>query len=221
MYKQSAADGAMAAIAAARLVPVIVINDVAGAEPLARALKEGGLNCAEVTFRTDAAEEALRVMAEDPGMVVGAGTVLDEAQVDRALQAGARYIVTPGFNPRVVHLCQQRSVPIIPGVATATEVQMALDAGVEVVKFFPAEAMGGIATLKALSAPYPMVRFIPTGGITSRTLRGYLDLPCVAAVGGSWMVASELLISRNFIEVARLTSEAMSIAHGDAKTWAS
>ena len=206
----------LAAIGAARVVPVIVIDNAADAQPLAQALKAGGLPCAEVTFRTPAAEAAVAGMAREPGILVGAGTVLREDQVHRAVAAGARYIVTPGFSERVVRACQQIPVPVFPGVATATEVQMALEAGLDVLKFFPAEAAGGLATLKALSAPFPMVRFIPTGGVSAANLSAYLAHPSVLAVGGSWMVPAGLVSAGAFPEVTRLTAEAVSLAGADA-----
>lgn len=202
----------LAAIGTVRVVPVIVIEDAANAEPLARALKDGGLPCAEVTFRTPAAEAALRAMAAQGEILVGAGTVLREEQVHRAVDAGARYIVTPGFSERVVRACQRAQVPVFPGAATATEVQMALDAGLDVVKFFPAEAAGGLATLKALGGPFPMVRFIPTGGVSASNLGAYLAHPSVLAVGGSWMVAADLIAAGRFDEVTRLAAEAAGIA---------
>ncbi|HXB53178.1 MAG TPA: bifunctional 4-hydroxy-2-oxoglutarate aldolase/2-dehydro-3-deoxy-phosphogluconate aldolase [Vicinamibacteria bacterium] len=195
-------------LARLRLVPVVVIDRAEGAWPLAQALKAGGLPCAEVTFRTAAAEAAIREIARDPDILLGAGTVLKPDQVDRALDAGATYIVTPGFDPKVVQRCQQRSVPVFPGVATATEISMALDAGIEVVKFFPAEALGGVPTLKAMSAPFSMVRFIPTGGIGPEKLLDYLAVKTVLAVGGSWMVAAKLLEAGNLAEVTRLAGEA-------------
>lgn len=201
-----------ASIEALRVVPVIVIGDAAHAAPLARALKDGGLPCAEVTFRTPAAETAIRTMASDPGMLVGAGTVLREEQVHRAVDAGARYIVTPGFSERVVRACQRVPVPVFPGVATATEVQMALEAGLDVVKFFPASAAGGLPALRALSAPFPMMRFIPTGGVSAGDLADYLSDPAVAAVGGSWMAAADLISARKFSEITRLAAEAAAIA---------
>jgi len=200
------------AITASRLLPVVVIDDARAAPPLAAALRRGGLCCAEVTLRTPAAEAAIRAMAADPGMVVGAGTVLNAAQAARAIDAGARYIVTPGFSLQVVRHCQARSVPVFPGIATASELMAALDEGIETVKFFPAEPLGGVSMLKALAAPFSMMRFIPTGGITAANLGGYLSHPAVVAVGGSWMVATGLLKAGDFDEVSRLTAEAVSLA---------
>ena len=200
------------AIATARLLPVVVIDDAQAAPPLAAALSRGGLRCAEITLRTAAAETALRAMAADPGMVVGAGTVLNAAQAARAIGAGARYIVTPGLSLEVVRHCQARSVPVFPGVATASEMLAALDAGIETVKFFPAEQLGGVSMLKALAAPFPMMRFIPTGGVTAANLAGYLRHPAVLAAGGSWMVAASLINAGDFDEITRLTAEAVAIA---------
>jgi 2-dehydro-3-deoxyphosphogluconate aldolase / (4S)-4-hydroxy-2-oxoglutarate aldolase len=200
------------AITAARLLPVVVIDDARAAPPLAAALSRGGLRCVEITLRTPAAEAALRAAAADPGVVVGAGTVLTAAQAARAIGAGARYIVTPGLSLEVVRHCQARSVPVFPGVATASELLAALDAGIETVKFFPAEPLGGVSMLTALAAPFPMMRFIPTGGITPANLAGYLRHPAVLAAGGSWMVAAGLINAGDFDEITRLTAEAVAIA---------
>jgi 2-dehydro-3-deoxyphosphogluconate aldolase / (4S)-4-hydroxy-2-oxoglutarate aldolase len=198
-----------------RLVPVVVVQDAHDASPLAAALKAAGLGCAEITFRSAAAAEAIKAIADDPGMVVGAGTVLRAGQLEEALAAGAQFIVTPGFSKEVVRLALEASVPVFPGVATPTEILMALEEGLDVVKFFPAEAMGGVSTLKALAGPFPSVRFIPTGGITAARLASYLELKSVLAVGGSWMVAPDLLAERRFDEVRRLTAEALDVArHG-------
>lgn len=199
-------------LARVRLIPVITIHDAAQAEPLAEALKAGGLPCAEVTLRTDAAEEAIRIMSQDPDMLVGAGTVLSENQAERAIAAGSGFIVTPGFSGKVVRACQDRSVPVIPGAVTATEIGTALDAGLRVVKFFPAATMGGLAALRALAGPFPMMRFVPTGGVTAGNMSEYLGLSCVLAVGGSWVVAADLLASGNYAEVTRRAGEAVSLA---------
>lgn len=201
-------------IAAARLLPVVVIDDPRSAPPLAEALKRGGLRCAEITLRTPAAEEALGSLAGDPGFLVGAGTVLNAAQAARVINLGAKFVVTPGFSLEVVQHCQARGVPVFPGVATATELMAALDAGVQTVKFFPAEQLGGLATLKALAAPFGMVKFIPTGGITAANLPGYLAHPAVLAAGGSWMVASSLIGNGDFDKIAELTAEAVAVASG-------
>jgi 2-dehydro-3-deoxyphosphogluconate aldolase / (4S)-4-hydroxy-2-oxoglutarate aldolase len=201
-------------LAAIRLMPVVIIERAEDAWPLAQALKAGGLPCAEVTFRTAAAEAAIRAIARDADICLGAGTILQPDQVDRALAAGAAYIVTPGFNAKVVRRCRELQVPVFPGVATPTEIQMALDEGVDVVKFFPAESLGGIKALKAIGAPYSMVRFIPTGGIDLAKLPDYLAFKAVVAVGGSFMVAPELLKAGNFAEVTRLSAEAVKLAQG-------
>ncbi len=202
----------------ARLMPVIVIDRVEDAWPLAQALKAGGLPVAEVTFRTAAAVEAIRAISKDKDIALGAGTILQPDQVDQARDAGATYIVTPGFNPKVVRRCRDLDLPIFPGIATPTEIQMALDEGVETVKFFPAESLGGIKALRAMAAPYSMMRFIPTGGITLEKLPEYLESPCVLAVGGSWMVAPELLNSKNFSEVTRLAAQAVAMVQSKAST---
>lgn len=199
------------AIGALRLVPVIVIDEEENAYPLAQALKAGGLPCAEVTFRTAAAERSIRAMASDPEILLGAGTVLRPEQVDRALEAGARYIVTPGFSAEVVRACQANSVPVFPGVATATEMQMALEARIEVVKVFPAEALGGLALLKALASPFSMLRFIPTGGISVSQLADYLAFPPVLAVGGSWIAPKALIAGHHFDQITELASQAVAI----------
>lgn len=196
-------------LAAIRLMPVAVIDRVEDAWPMAQALKAGGLPCAEVTFRTAAAEDALRAIARDGDICLGAGTILVPDQVDRAVDAGAAYIVTPGFSAKVVRRCRERGVPVFPGVATPTEIQMALDEGVDTVKFFPAESLGGAKALKAISAPYAMVRFIPTGSIDLAKLPDYLALRCVLAVGGNYMVAPELLKAGAWDEVTRLAAAAV------------
>jgi 2-dehydro-3-deoxyphosphogluconate aldolase/(4S)-4-hydroxy-2-oxoglutarate aldolase len=199
------------AIGALRLVPVIVIDEEENAYPLAQALKAGGLACAEITFRTAAAEQCIRAMASDPEILLGAGTVLRPEQVERALEAGARFIVTPGFSAEVVRACQANSVPVFPGVATATEMQMALEAGVEVVKVFPTEASGGLTLLKALASPFSMMRFIPTGGISLSQLADYLAFPPVLAVGGSWIAPSALIAARRFDEITELAAQSVAV----------
>ena len=183
------------------VIPVVVIDDASRAAALGSALLLGGLPCAEVALRTDTALESLRVLAENPDLLVGAGTVLRPAQVEAALQAGARYIVSPGFSASVVSECQRSGVPVLPGVATATEIQLALEAGLEAVKFFPAEASGGLAALKALAAPFRGVRFVPTGGIAADGLASYLAEPSVLAVGGSWLASADLLAAKDFVQI--------------------
>ncbi|MEV0878681.1 bifunctional 4-hydroxy-2-oxoglutarate aldolase/2-dehydro-3-deoxy-phosphogluconate aldolase [Micromonospora echinofusca] len=202
----------VAAVGAARILPVVVLDAARDAAPLADALLRGGLRSAEVTFRTDAAAEAIRVMSERPDLLVGAGTVLTPDQVDRAVEAGARFVVTPGFSPAVVRRCQELGVPVFPGVATGTEIQMALDAGLDTVKFFPAEQLGGVGMIKALAAPFRSVRFIPTGGVNTANLADYLALPAVLAVGGTWMVAPDLIAARRWDEVAARTAAAVEAA---------
>jgi 2-dehydro-3-deoxyphosphogluconate aldolase / (4S)-4-hydroxy-2-oxoglutarate aldolase len=214
MTGDSAGPGVIGLLAAARLIPVITLHDASEAEPLGEALKAGGLPCAEITLRTDAAEEAIRILSQDPDMLVGAGTALSPEQARRAIAAGARFVVTPGFSNSVVRACQEQSVPVIPGTVTATEITVALEAEISVVKFFPAGTAGGPAALRALAGPFPMVRFIPTGGVTAGNMADYLGLSCVMAVGGSWIVAADLLASRNYTEVTRRTKEAVSLVGG-------
>ena len=197
------------------IVPVVKIDNAKDAVPLAQALKDGGLPLAEITFRTAAAEESIRqICTACPDILVGAGTVLTVDQAKRAVQAGARFIVTPGFSLSVVQYCNDRKIPITPGVATPTEIQMALEQGLHVLKFFPAEAFGGLKTLKAMSAPYGMVQFIPTGGISAANLAAYILFPKVLACGGSWMVKNELIKDGNFDEITRLTREAIDVMLG-------
>ena len=194
------------------IIPVVVIDDVKDAEPLAKALCEGGLPCAEVTFRTAAAEESIRIMAEKfPEMLIGAGTVLTTDQVDRAVAAGAKFIVSPGTNPKVVKYCVERNIPITPGTCTPSEVEMALEHGLEVVKFFPAEQAGGLKMIKAMAAPYVGVKFMPTGGISAENVRDYLAYDRIIACGGSWMVKGDLIKAGNFDKIVELTKEAAEI----------
>ncbi|PKH39016.1 2-dehydro-3-deoxyphosphogluconate aldolase / (4S)-4-hydroxy-2-oxoglutarate aldolase [Nocardioides alpinus] len=185
-----------------RVVPVVVLDDPARADALGAALVEGGLPVAEATFRTPEAAAVLRQLARRDDLVVGAGTVLTERQVDEALDAGARFIVSPGLSAVVVRRCQEAGVPVIPGISTPTEIMQALDLGLDTVKFFPAEANGGLPTIKALAAAFPQVRFMPTGGITVDSAPAYLAHPSVVAVGGSWMVAADLLAAGRWDEVA-------------------
>lgn len=201
----------LSTIARYRLLPVVVLKNTEAALPLGRALIDGGLPIAEVTFRTSAAEASIRAMAETyPEMMVGAGTVLTTDQVDRAVGAGAKFILSPGFNPVVVDYCLSKGILMMPGVNSPTDVEMAMSRGLRVVKFFPAEASGGIPFIKALSSPYSEMRFIPTGGIGRKNLADYLALPSVIACGGSWIVDAPLVEAGRFDEVARLTKEAMT-----------
>lgn len=197
------------------IIPVVVIDDAKDAVPLAKALCEGGLPVAEVTFRTDAAEEAIRLMSEAyPEMLVGAGTVLTTEQVDRAVAAGSKFIVSPGLNPKVVKYCQEKNVPITPGTARPTDIEMALELGLDVVKFFPAEQNGGLAMIKAMAAPYTKVKFMPTGGINAKNLKSYLDFDKIIACGGSWMVPKDLVAVGDFEAIKNLTREAVNTMLG-------
>ena len=194
------------------IVPVVVLNNASDAEPLANALIKGGLPCAEVTFRTAAAEESIKIMATKfPEMFVGAGTVLTTEQVDRAIGAGAKFIVSPGFNPKVVEYCIKNNYPICPGIMTPTELEMALGFGLDVVKFFPAENAGGLKMIKAMAAPYTMMKFMPTGGINATNIRDYLACDKILACGGSWMVKGDLISAGKFDEIQKLTAEAAAI----------
>lgn len=198
-------------IGAARLVPVVVLDDAAAAAPLAEALVAGGLPVAEVTFRTAAAVESIKAMSARGDLLVGAGTVLTPDQVDAAVDAGASYVVSPGFSAAVVRRCVERGVLPLPGAVTATEVQAALAEGLQVVKFFPAETSGGAKAIKALSAPFGGVRFVPTGGIGPANLADYTSVDAVLAVGGSWMVPRDAIAAGDFATVTRLTAEAVSL----------
>jgi 2-dehydro-3-deoxyphosphogluconate aldolase/(4S)-4-hydroxy-2-oxoglutarate aldolase len=205
------AAGVLDEVCARRIVPVVVVREPADALPLARALVDGGLPVAEITFRTEAAAGAIRRIAAETDVLVGAGTVVEPGQVDQAVDAGARFVVTPGFSARVAARCRDLGVALIPGVSTATEVMAALEHGLTVLKFFPAEPSGGVAMLRALHGPFPNVRFVPTGGIAAGNAGSYLALPYVAAVGGSWLVAPELVAAGDFAEVARLTAAAVEL----------
>lgn len=197
------------------VIPVIKIDDSRASAPLGKALLDGGLPVAEVTFRTSAAEEAIGILSKEyPQLLVGAGTVLDIDQADRALGAGAKFIVSPGLNPEVVRHCLDRKVPVIPGCCTPSDIEKALSFGLKVIKFFPAEASGGLNMLKAISAPYGMVKYIPTGGIDAKNLNDYLAFDKVLACGGSWMVKDELLKQGRYDEVSRLCAEAVKTVMG-------
>ena len=196
------------------VVPVVVLNDAKDALPLAEALVEGGLPCAEVTFRTEAAEESIWKMAEKyPDMLVGAGTVLTIDQVDRAVGAGAKFIVSPGFDPEIVDYCLDKQIPVFPGCVTPSELAQAVKRGLEVVKFFPAEQYGGVATIKALAAPYTMVKFMPTGGVSTKNLKDYLECDKILCCGGSWMVKGDMIKAGEFDKIKQLTQEAVELAH--------
>ena len=193
------------------IIPVVKIEHSGQAAVLAEALLKGGLPCAEITFRTGAAEESIReIAAAQPEMLVGAGTVLSLPQARRAVAAGARFIVSPGFDALVVDWCLEQGVPVVPGIATPTEALMAMERGLNVLKFFPAEALGGIAMLEAMSASLPGVKYIPTGGISAANMGTWLKLPIVQAVAGSWLAAPKLLAEGAFGQVTRLAAEAVA-----------
>ena len=200
-----------ARLASTRLIPVIAIDSADQAEPLADALVKGGLPCAEITLRTDAGIEAIRRLRDRSDILVGAGTVHSVAQAEASVAAGARFIVSPGLNPKTVIWCLDHQVPVFPGIATPTDLESALELGLNVVKFFPAETLGGVATLKAFSGPFGGIKFIPTGGIGPENLASYLSQRCVIACGGSWMVKPELLKENRFDEIQRLTAEAVKL----------
>ena len=194
-----------------RIVPVVVFDDAARADDLGAALVAGGLPVAEVTFRTPAAGAVLSALAARGDLVVGAGTVITAEQVDLAHRAGATFVVSPGLSTAVVRRCQELDLAVLPGVCTASEIIAALDLGLDTVKFFPAEAYGGLGTIKALSAAFPQVRFVPTGGITVESAPAYLAHRAVAAVGGSWMVAPDLLATGQWDEVAERCAAAVRL----------
>ncbi|HIX53264.1 MAG TPA: bifunctional 4-hydroxy-2-oxoglutarate aldolase/2-dehydro-3-deoxy-phosphogluconate aldolase [Candidatus Lachnoclostridium stercoripullorum] len=195
------------------VVPVVVLDDAKDALPLAKALVEGGLPCAEVTFRTEAAEESIRLMSEAyPDMLVGAGTVLTVEQVDRAAAAGAKFIVSPGFDPEIVDYCLEKGIPVFPGCMTPSEVAQGVKRGLKVLKFFPAEQAGGLAMIKAMAAPYTMVKFMPTGGINAGNLGEYLACDKILCCGGSWMVKGSLVKNGEFDKIRQLTAEAAALA---------
>lgn len=192
------------------ILPVIAIEDPDKAVPLAKALCEGGLPAAEITFRTACAKEAIiRIREALPDMLVGAGTVLTKEQVDDALEAGVEFIVTPGFNPEIVKYAISKGAIIMPGTATPGEMEQAMSLGLEIVKFFPAEQNGGIAKLKAVAAPYSKLKFIPTGGVNAQNLVDYIKFPKIVACGGTWMVKKDLIDAGNWAEIKRLTEEAV------------
>lgn len=197
------------------IIPVIALDDVADAAPLAKALCDGGLPCAEVTFRTDAAEESIRIMAEQfPEMLVGAGTVLTTEQVDRAVNAGAKFIVSPGLNPKVVAYCVEKGIPVTPGCSNPSDVETAIELGLDVVKFFPAEAAGGLNMIKSMAAPYTKMKFMPTGGINAKNITSYLDFKKIIACGGSWMVNKDMIAAKDWNGITALTKEAVSTMLG-------
>ena len=194
------------------IVPVVVLEDVENAEPLSDALCKAGVPCAEVTFRTEAAKESIRIMRQaHPDMLVGAGTVLTKEQVDEAVEAGAVFIVSPGFDSEIVDYCIEKNIPVFPGCVTASEVAQAVKRGLKVVKFFPAEDFGGVKTIKALSAPYSQIKFMPTGGINAGNIGDYLKCRSILACGGSWMVKDYLVKEKDFEKIETLTREAAAL----------
>jgi 2-dehydro-3-deoxyphosphogluconate aldolase/(4S)-4-hydroxy-2-oxoglutarate aldolase len=201
-------------IAELKLIPMVVLDHAAHAAPFGDALVRGGLPIAEITFRTRAAEAAIRALADRGDLLVGAGTVLTIEQADRAIDAGAQFIVAPGTNPKVVEHVLNRGVTICPGVVTPTDIELAMSLGITTLKFFPAETMGGVATLKALAGPYPDVRFVPTGGITPELLPIYLKLSSVVACGGSWLAPRPLLAEGKFDAIGRLVEQAVKLLAG-------
>ena len=198
-------------IAEVGILPVVVLEDANDAKDLAKALIDGGLPCAEVTFRTDAAEESIKIMTKEyPEMLVGAGTVLSVEQVKRAVAAGAKFIVSPGFDEEVVMYCLENNIPVTPGTCTPSDVQNCYKLGLDVVKFFPAEPSGGIKMIKAIAAPYTMMKFIPTGGINENNMGDYLTYNRILAIGGSWMVKGDLVKNKEFDKIEAMTKEAVS-----------
>lgn len=194
------------------VVPVVVLNDAKDAAPLAKALCEGGLACAEVTFRTEAAEQSIKIMTEQfPDMLVGAGTVLTVEQVDRAVKAGAKFIVSPGFDPEIVDYCLEKDIPVFPGCITPSEVAQAVKRGLNVIKFFPAEQAGGVAMIKAMAAPYTTVKFMPTGGINTSNLEQYLSCDKIVCCGGSWMVKGSMVEAGQFDKICAMSKEVVEL----------
>ena len=195
------------------ITPVVVLHNVIDVEPLINALLEGGLPCAEITFRTDVAEECIKLISKKyPQILLGAGTVLTIDQADRAMDAGSQFLVAPGLNPKLVEHCLKKNYPICPGVMTPSELDFAVsNFGLEALKFFPSEQVGGVNVIKAISAPYPDVRFMPTGGINASNVEKYLAFEKVFACGGSWMVKSSLVDEGRFDEIVKLTREAVDI----------
>lgn len=202
----------LAQVAEKRIVPVVKLDRTSDAKPLGEALCAGGLPVAEVTFRTDAAEESIRIMKKEfPEMMVGAGTIVNVEQAKRALDAGAAFLVSPGISRTVVEFALDNKLPIFPGTCTPSEVMIAMEYGLSLVKFFPAEQYGGLNTIKALAAPFPAMKFMPTGGINASNILDFLAFDKITACGGSWMVKDSLINEGNFAEVTRLTAEAVSL----------
>lgn len=198
-------------LAELRLIPVVAIEDANQAPALAEALLAGGLPCAEITFRTAAAPEAIAAMAQVEDLLVGAGTVLNVEQAERAVANGATFIVSPGLDPATVRWAMEREIAIFPGIATPTDLMQAVALGLEVVKLFPAETLGGLGALKALAGPFPAMKFIPTGGVSAENLGSWLEHPKVLACGGSWMVARKLIATGDFVEITRRVRAAVEL----------
>ncbi len=201
-------------IEALKIVPVVKLDHAEDAKPLAEALVAGGLPIAEVTFRTEAAYEAIGIMAKIPEMLVGAGTIINVEQAKLAVEAGAKFLVSPGFSAEVVAYAKENNIPVFPGVCTPTEVMAALAMGLTVLKFFPAENYGGINTIKALTGPFPSIRIMPTGGINEKNVKEYLANPKIIACGGSWMVKDALINEKKFDEIEKLTASAVALVEG-------
>jgi len=205
-------DNILKEVALKKIVPVVKLDKATDAKPLAEALCAGGLPVAEITFRTAAAEESIRIITKEfPDMLVGAGTVINEEQAKRALDAGAKFIVSPGFSSKVTEYALNHNVMIFPGICTPTELMMAFEYDLPVMKFFPAKQYGGLDTINALAAPFPTVRFMPTGGINQGNVLDFLASKKIIACGGSWMVADKLINSGDFKEIMRLTAEAVAL----------
>ena len=194
------------------IIPVVVLEDAKDAEPLGRALVEGGLPAAEVTFRTAAAEESIRIMAENfPEMLVGAGTVLTIDQAERAVKAGAKFIVSPGFDPVIVQWCLDRDVPVCPGIQTPSELISAVKMGLDHVKFFPAENAGGLSMINAVGAAFPNVKFMPTGGVNTANAPEYLKSSRIFCCGGTWMVKGNMIKAGEFDKIKEITAGAAAV----------
>lgn len=198
-------------VAELKVVPVVKLDHAEDAQPLAKALIAGGLPIAEITFRTEAAEEAIKIMSKIPGMIVGAGTITNIAQAQKAKDAGAVFLVSPGFSREVTEFALKNNLSIFPGVCTPTEIMFCMEYNLPVVKFFPAEQYGGLDTIKALSAPFPGIKFMPTGGINAKNIKEYLANSKIVACGGSWMVKDSLINAHQFDEIERLTAEAVAL----------
>ena len=202
----------LAQVAEKKIVPVVKLDRVEDAKPLCEALCAGGLPVAEITFRTDAAEESIRIAVKEfPEMLVGAGTVVNVEQAKRALDAGAKFLVSPGFSSKVTEFAIDNNVLVFPGTCTPTEVMAAMEYGLKVVKFFPAEQYGGLDTIKALAAPFPSMKFMPTGGVNASNIQDFLAFDKIIACGGSWMVKDSFVKEGNFEEIRKLTAEAVSL----------